>query len=95
MGSTITFTYTTYASRGASDAHELKLVGGGQEIALTRTIRQTAGALRATWQGAFVVPSSVVVGTTYSVQAQITDYYDYKSAWTEIGTLTILPPYTP
>lgn len=95
IGSTITFTYNTYASRGASDAHEIKLVGGGQEILLTRTLRQIAGALRATWQGTFVVPTSVVVGATYSVQAQITDYYDYKSLWTEIGRLVILPPYTP
>jgi hypothetical protein len=95
IGATITFTYNTFASRGASENHEIKLVGGGQEILLTKILRQTAGVLRATWQGTFVVPTSVVVGTTYSLQAQITDYYDYKSLWTEIGRLLILPPFSP
>ena len=95
IGSTITFTYNTNASRGADENHEIKLVGDGQEIVLTRTLRQTAGALRATWQGTFVVPANATVGTNYAVQTQITDYYGYKSVWTEIGRLVILPPFTP
>jgi secreted trypsin-like serine protease len=95
VGSTITINYNTYASRGADVNHGVKLVAGSVEIPVTPTVRQTAGALRATWQDTFVIPANVVVGTTYSVQVQITDYYNYKSVWTEIGTLTILPPYTP
>lgn len=95
VGSTITINYNTYASRGADVNHGVKLVANGVEIPVTPTVRQTAGALRATWQDTFVIPANVVVGTTYSVQVQITDYYNYKSVWTEIGTLTILPPYTP
>jgi len=89
----------TFASRGSDGIPTLKLVTADIEIPLTVTsngvIGYQVGGTRTIRSANFTIPQSVVVGTTYTVKAQITDYYDYKSVWTDIGTLTVLPPYTP
>jgi hypothetical protein len=99
VGSTITTNFVTFASRGSDGIPTLKLVTADIEIPLTITsngvIGYQVGGTRTIRSANFTIPQSVVVGTTYTVKAQITDYYDYKSVWTDIGTLTVLPPYTP
>jgi len=99
VGSSINASLKMVASRGTDGIPAVKLVAGAVEIPVTLAdvahVGYEAGGTKTIKSARFVVPATAVVGTTYSVQAQITDYYDYKSLWTEIGTLTILPPYTP